>query len=103
MRLVVSAICLVGAMTFAGAAFAQGNSAGKGNSDPGLDRYLEISSNPNPDAQCGTGGGSGAFGYLGKDINLGIKGTYSSDGIPGTDGYQTGLNNSAVCGNRQPN
>jgi hypothetical protein len=41
-------------------------------------------------AQCGTGAGSGAFGVFGPGNNM--KG--------GADGYQTGLNNSAVCGNR---
>jgi hypothetical protein len=41
-------------------------------------------------AQCGSGAGSGAFGYFGKDNNL----------AGGANGYQTGLNNSAVCGNR---
>jgi len=60
---------------------------------PGLDRYLNIKDNiaAMPDAaQCGTGAGSGAFGYFGKDMNL----------AGGANGYQTGLNNSAVCGNR---
>lgn len=41
-------------------------------------------------AQCGSGAGSGAFGFFGKDNNL----------SGGADGTQTGLNNSAVCGNR---
>jgi hypothetical protein len=67
-----------------------------GNSTPGIDRY-----NDNPGrqqatevgAQCGSGAGSGAFGYLGKDMNE----------AGGADGHQTGLNNSAVCGNRQGN
>src|SRR5437868_15510718 len=68
----------------------------EGNSTPGLDRYLN---NPGRQqatevgAQCGSGAGSGAFGYLGKDNNL--KG--------GANGEQTGLNNSSVCGNRQGN
>ena len=45
-------------------------------------------------AQCGSGAGSGAFGYFGgKDNNL----------AGGANGPQTGLNNSAVCGNRQGN
>lgn len=44
-------------------------------------------------AQCGTAAGSGAFGYFGKDNNL----------AGGADGHQTGLNNSALCGNRQGN
>jgi hypothetical protein len=71
-----------------------------GNSTPGDDRY-----NNNPGrqqatdvgAQCGSGAGSGAFGYFGKDNNLGIK---SDPTDPGANGQQTGLNNSALCGNR---
>lgn len=65
-----------------------------GNSTPGIDRYLD---NPGRQqatevgAQCGSGAGSGAFGYFGKDLNM----------AGGANGYQTGLNNSAVCGNRQ--
>jgi hypothetical protein len=67
-----------------------------GNSTPGLDRYLD---NPGRQqatevgAQCGSGAGSGAFGFFGKDNNL----------AGGADGQQTGVNNSAVCGNRQGN
>jgi hypothetical protein len=37
--------------------------------------------------------GHGAFGYFGKDHNL----------AGGANGYQTGLNNSGLCGNRQGN
>lgn len=67
-----------------------------GNSEPGIDRY-----NNNPGrqqttevgAQCGSGAGSGAFGFFGKDNNF----------AGGANGEQTGLNNSAVCGNRQGN
>jgi hypothetical protein len=44
-------------------------------------------------AQCGTGAGSGAFGAFGKDNNW--KG--------GANGTNTGLANSALCGNRQGN
>ena len=44
-------------------------------------------------AQCDTGAGSGAFGAFGKDNNF----------AGGANGTQTGLNNSAVCGNRQGN
>jgi hypothetical protein len=64
-----------------------------GNSTPGADRYL---ANPGRQqatevgAQCGSGAGSGAFGYLGKDNNE----------AGGANGQQTGINNSAVCGNR---
>lgn len=64
-----------------------------GNSTPGIDRYL---ANPGRQqavevgAQCGSGAGSGAFGYFGQGLNL----------AGGANGYQTGLNNSALCGNR---
>lgn len=44
-------------------------------------------------AQCDTGGGSGAFGAFGKDLNF----------AGGANGTKTGLNNSALCGNRQGN
>jgi hypothetical protein len=44
-------------------------------------------------AQCDTGAGSGAFGAFGKDNNF----------AGGANGTQTGLNNSALCGNRQGN
>jgi hypothetical protein len=44
--------------------------------------------------------GHGAFGYFGKDNNLGIK---SDPTDPGANGTQTGINNSQLCGNRQVN
>ena len=84
---VVSTIVTVGAVS--APAFA----AAPGNSQPGIDRYL---ANPGRQqatevgAQCGTGAGSGAFGYLGKGNNE----------AGGADGQATGVNNSAVCGNR---
>jgi hypothetical protein len=37
--------------------------------------------------------GHGAFGAFGKDFNL----------AGGADGYQTGINNGTLCGNRQGN
>ena len=67
-----------------------------GNSTSGLQRYLD---NPGRQqatevgAQCGSGAGSGAFGFLGLDNNM----------AGGADGTATGQNNSAVCGNRQGN
>lgn len=63
-----------------------------GNSTSGLNRYL---ANPGRlqateiGAQCGSGAGSGAFGYLGQNNNM----------AGGADGTQTGINNSAICGN----
>lgn len=67
-----------------------------GNSESGIDRYLD---NPGRQqatevgAQCGSGAGSGAFGYFGRDNNL----------AGGANGEQTGRNNSSLCGNRQGN
>jgi len=66
---------------------------GLGNSESGGERY---EANPGRQqatevgAQCGSGAGSGAFGYFGLDNNL----------AGGADGEQTGINNSAICGNR---
>jgi len=105
MKCIMTTICFTAALAFSGAALADpgyGNSAGQGNSDPGIARYDAISQNPNPDAQCGTGAGSGSFGYFGKMMNLGFFGIGTADGL-GADGYQTGLNNSAVCGDRPSN
>jgi len=73
-----------------------------GNSQPGLDRYL---ANPGRQqatevgAQCGSGAGSGAFGFFGKGNNL----RNSNPNGPGADGTATGLANSSICGNRQGN
>jgi hypothetical protein len=61
------------------------------DTNPGRQRATEVG------AQCGSGAGSGAFGYFGKEYNMGIN---SDPNDPGANGYQTGLNNSAVCGNR---
>jgi hypothetical protein len=62
--------------------------AGPGyDANPGRQQAVEVG------AQCGTGAGSGAFGALGKDNSM----------AGGANGAQTGLNNSAVCGNRQGN
>ena len=93
----------IGAVLFSCAAFAAQPSPPPGNSAAGDARY---ESNPGRQqaievgAQCGSGAGSGAFGFLGKDNNLGIK---SDPTDPGANGQQTGLNNSSVCGNRQGN
>ena len=57
------------------------------DNNPGRQRATEVG------AQCGSGAGSGAFGYFEKDNNM----------AGGADAHQTGLNNSAVCGNRQGN
>ena len=44
-------------------------------------------------AQCDSGAGSGAFGAFGKDNNW----------AGGANGYNTGISNSSLCGNRQGN
>jgi hypothetical protein len=90
MKRTIGILAISGSLVGAGLAIAQGNST------PGIDRY-----NDNPGrqqatdvgAQCGSGAGSGAFGYFGKDNNL----------AGGANGQQTGINNSSLCGNRQGN
>ena len=44
-------------------------------------------------AQCGSGAGSGGFGAFGKNNNF----------AGGANGQETGIRNSAICGNRQGN
>lgn len=96
MKNVIGLASVFGVLMLSTAAFADQPSPPPGNSAPGIDRYL---ANPGRQqatevgAQCGSGAGSGAFGYFGKDNNL----------AGGANGQQTGLNNSAVCGNRQGN
>lgn len=53
----------------------------------------------NDSAQCGTDAASGAFANVNGDF--GWLGTERDP--PGANGYATGVNNSAVCGNRQGN
>jgi hypothetical protein len=95
MKTLMGIIMIAGTLAISGAAIAA-QPADPGNSTPGIDRYLD---NPGRQqatavgAQCGSGAGSGAFGYFGKGNNL----------AGGANGQQTGLNNSAVCGNRQGN
>ena len=90
MKRTIGLVVLSGTLAL-GAAWAQGNS------ESGLERYL---ANPGRQqatevgAQCGSGAGSGAFGFFGgQDNNL----------AGGANGEQTGINNSALCGNRQGN
>ena len=103
MKRATGIVTVMSALMLSTAAFAAQPSPPPGNSAPGLDRYLD---NPGRQqatavgAQCGSGAGSGAFGFFGKDNNLGIK---SDPTDPGANGQQTGINNSAVCGNRQGN
>ena len=96
MRKVIGLASMLGVLALSTAAFADQPTPPPGNSAPGIDRYL---ANPGRQqatavgAQCGSGAGSGAFGFFGKDNNL----------AGGADGHQTGINNSSVCGNRQGN
>lgn len=87
MKKIIGLAAVASTLALSGAAFAQGNST------PGLQRYLD---NPGRQqatavgAQCGSGAGSGAFGYFGKDNNL----------AGGANGPQTGENNASLCGNK---
>lgn len=95
MKKFITALALVIALALPATA-----SAGYEEGAPYLERYEQISANPNPEAQCGTGAGSGAFGYFGKGWDLGHVYPGDSNGKPGANGAKTGENNSSVCGNR---
>lgn len=100
MKTAITVLVILALLTFMVPAFAASAASPPGNSQSGLARY---DSNPGRaqagqvGAQCGSGAASGSFGYFGKDNNLGIK---SNPNGPGANGYQTGLNNSGVCGQR---
>lgn len=80
------------ALAMSSIAFADQPSPPPGNSAPGAARY---DANPGRQqaisvgAQCGSGAGSGAFGFFGKDNNL----------AGGANGPATGAANSSICGN----
>jgi hypothetical protein len=80
------------ALAMSSVTFADQPTPPPGNSANGIERYL---ANPGRQqaiavgAQCGSGAGSGAFGFFGKDNNL----------AGGANGPATGQANSSVCGN----
>ena len=97
----------VGVIAVSSAAVAGNAGDGSGyGTQPGYNGAIENS---------GGCAGAGAFGALGKGTNLGITNPpgnpdqpghatfLGSYGLTGTDGTQTGLNNSLNCGNRQGN
>lgn len=90
MRQFIACAAFVVALVLAATASAAPPVPYPGNSEPGVERYEGLYGTAAANAQCGTSAGSGSFGYFGKGLNL----------AGGADGYQTGLNNSAVCGNR---
>jgi len=84
MKKLVMLAAMVAALVFSGIAVAD---------NPGGVSYDTLYGVAAANAQCGTAAGSGSFAYFG---NFGTV----HDMRGGADGYQTGLNNSAVCGNR---
>jgi hypothetical protein len=82
-RLLLAAAC---ACALALPAIGLSGNAGDG-SDYGTQPGFSVANGNTPCA------GHGAFGIFGKDYNL----------AGGANGYQTGINNSALCGNRQGN
>ena len=80
----IAAAVVTGALAFAPAAFAGNAGDGSGyGTQPGFGVATSHT-------ECA---GHGAFGYFGKDFNM----------AGGANGYETGMNNSALCGNRQGN
>jgi hypothetical protein len=90
LRTVVAGFALAGALAVPGIAFAAASSADTGG-------YCVKSANGCDTAFAhGKGAGAGAFGAIGKG---GEVPNYAG----GADGYQTGINNSSLVGNRQGN
>ena len=90
MKRTIGLIVLSSTLALGGVAWAQGNSLPgeeRYDNNPGRQQATEVG------AQCGSGAGSGAFGFFGRDNNL----------AGGANGEATGIANSAVCGNRQGN
>lgn len=85
MKKLVMLAAVIAALVFSGIALAADN--------PGGVSYDTLYGVAADNAQCGTAAGSGSFAYFG---HFG----YVHDLSGGADGYQTGLNNSSVCGNR---
>jgi acyl-homoserine lactone acylase PvdQ len=75
---------VIAALAFSSVAFAD---------NPAGINYDTLHAMPADNAQCGTAAGSGAFAAFGNFSTV-------HDFSGGADGYQTGLNNSSVCGNR---
>ena len=105
MKKIIGLACLLGGLALSTAAFASNSGDG---SDYGTQPGFAVA---NGNTSCA---GHGSFDAFGKGANLGIQaspgngdpqhatflGSYPG---PGTDGYQTGINNSGLCGNRQGN
>jgi len=87
MKKMIGMVAFGSALALSTAAFAQGNSTSgidRYNNNPGRQQATEVG------AQCGSGAGSGAFGFFGKDNNL----------AGGANGQATGENNASLCGNK---
>jgi hypothetical protein len=98
-RIVTGFVAVVVAVTMA---IGLGGSVSAGNAGDGSDYGTQLGYEvANGNTECA---GHSAFDYFGKDHNLGndTSGHYDGGG-PGANGQQTGLNNSALCGNRQGN
>jgi hypothetical protein len=97
MKSAIGMATIVGVLAFSATAFAGNSGTGaEYGTQPGF--AIATSKTPTPCASAPAG--AGAFGYFGKDNNLGIK---SDPTDPGANGQQTGINNSSLCGNRQGN
>jgi hypothetical protein len=104
MKTLLAIVGVTGSLAFTTVAWAGNEGDGSGyGTQPGFD---VASAN----TVCS---GHGSFGAFGKSWNLGIEASPGNGNPqhaligsfpgPGTDGTQTGLNNSAPCGNRQGN
>ena len=88
-------LALVASCALIGSAFAAPRT--DPNPTKGNDNGYHGVGQANPDAQCGTGAGSGAFGVFSHGA---VPTLFPDPHTRAADGQQTGINNSSLCGNR---
>jgi len=98
MKNAIGMAAMMGALMLSSAAFAAPGT--DPNPTKGNDNGYHQVGQTAPNAQCDTGAGSGAFGAFSHGY---IPTTYPDPHDRAANGQQTGLNNSALCGNRQGN
>jgi hypothetical protein len=94
MRKTIIGAFLIVALALPVAASAEPPGGGGYGSQPGYEAA-------NGNTTCAGHGAFGAFGTYGYVHDFGHVYPGDSNGEPGANGYQTGINNGTLCGNRQ--
>ena len=94
-KTVAAVAAIFGAIAFAGPGLAAPGA--DPNPNNGNDNGYHHDGQTAPNAQCGTGAGSGAFGAFSHGY---VPTTYPDPHDRAADGQATGISNSSLCGNR---